>query len=277
MINTVKHLSWVLKTNQKEIYTIINSIDNFYREKRELKVDKFKIPKLKNGNKQYRVLNPSIKRLKVIQKRIQKNILNKIDYPDYAFGAIKGKDNILNAKQHKGKKYKFTTDLTKFFPSINHKMVFKMFRGFDFSPTVSSILTKLTTYKGKVPQGAPTSSSIANLVFIKTGNRLNDMSKKENITFTSFVDDLTFSSPDDFKDRTNKIIDIINDGGFKISHKKTFYSRNPNITGLITMNNHLMLPKSFMKKYNERADKTPDQKKGLERYKDRVNKLNYEK
>src|SRR5690606_10788268 len=105
-------------------------------------------------------------------KRIQKNILLKIDLPNYAFGAVKGKDNVDNAKQHQGKKYKFTTDLKDFFPSITNKAVNEMFVSQGFSHKVSGLLTKLTTYKGKIPQGAPTSSTLANLVFIKTGDIL---------------------------------------------------------------------------------------------------------
>ena len=94
------------------------------------------------------------------------------------------------------------------------------------------MLTKLTTYKGHVPQGAPTSTYIANLVFTKTGNELAQLAKEYNITFTSFVDDLTFSSCCDFHFLVPTIIDIITRNGFIISHQKTFYqSHCPSITG----------------------------------------------
>ena len=52
-----------------------------------------------------------------------------------------------------------------YFPTITNKQVYEMFTSNGFSPTVSRILTKLTTYNGKVPQGAPTSPTISNLVF----------------------------------------------------------------------------------------------------------------
>jgi len=276
MIKSIKHLTWVLKVDKKEIDSIISNIDKYYREKKIIKTDKFNNPKLdKEGNPKIRIINPSINRLKVIQKRIQKNILLKLKIPVYCFGAVKGKDNILNAKRHQGKRYKFTTDLKDFFPSITNKQVFNMFRRNGFSPTVSSILTKLTTYKGRIPQGAPTSSTLANLVFAKTGSKLEKFAKENNITFTSFVDDLTFSSVKDFKDKTAIIISIIENDGFKISHKKTFYSRNPNITGLITMNNHLKLPKSFIEKLKNKEGKSTEQINGLLRYKNRVMEINY--
>jgi len=276
MIKSPKHLAWILKVDLKEVNSIILNIDKYYREKKLIKTDKFGKPKLdKEGNPKVRIINPSINRLKVIQKRIQRNIFLDIEMPEYCFGAVKGKDNIRNAKKHQGKRYKLTTDLKDFFPSITNNQVFEMFGRNGFSPTVSRLLTKLTTYKGKIPQGAPTSSTLANLVFAKTGNELESFSKKNNIIFTSFVDDLTFSSTQDFKKKTEEIFDLIIKGGFKVSHKKTFYSRNPNITGLLSMNNHLKLPKSFIEKLENTKHKSLEQVNGLLRYRNRVSEINY--
>lgn len=275
MIKSTKHLSHVLNVDFKEIQSIIQNINNHYREKVITKLDKFGNPKLdKDGNPKQRIINPSTNRLKVIQKRIQKNILLKLELPSYAFGAVKGKDNVYNAKQHQGKKYKFTTDLKDFFPSITNKAVNEMFVSQDFSYQVASILTKLTTYKGRIPQGAPTSSTLANLVFTKTGNLLYEYAQKNNMTFTSFVDDMTLSSSSDFKEKIPEILDIIT-REFKISHKKTNYSRNPNITGLHPMNNHLKLPKSFMAKLKSTDKKTSEQKAGLLMYKNKISNINY--
>lgn len=274
MINTKKHLAYTLKFDQQEIDTIINNIDKFYGEKVNPKLDKFGNPKLdNNGTPKKRIINPSKRRLKVLQNRINKNVLSKIQIPDYAFGAVKGKSNITNAKQHQGKKYKFTTDLKDFFPSISNKSVFQMFLRHGFSPSVSRILTQLTTYKGRIPQGAPTSSTVANLVFIRTGDILQKLSTTYGLTFTSFVDDLTFSSKTDFKDKVPEILDVISQE-FKISHKKTNYSRNPNVTGLHPMNNHLKLPKSFEEKLLHLHEKTPEQISGLLMYKELVDKIN---
>lgn len=270
MIKTTKHLAFELKVELSEIDYILNNIDGFYYQKETIKKNEKDEPKIKNGIIQKRVLNPSIKRLKVIQKRLQKNILQNLEIPEYAFGAIKGKDNISNAKKHQGKKYIFTTDLTNFFPSVNHKQVFEMFVSFDFSPTVARYLTKLTTYKGKLPQGAPTSPIVANLVFVKTGKRLQELATLNNLTFTSFVDDLTFSSPIDFKEKTKSVLDAVIADGFKISHKKTNYkSKLPIVTGIIVKNNNLDLPKKFKDKLKDKTQ-PKERLNGLERYHDRV-------
>jgi hypothetical protein len=72
-------------------------------------------------------------------------------------------------------------DMKNFFPYISHHQVFEVFRRNDFSPDVSHILTKLTTYKEGLPQGAPTSPIIANLVFIQTGIKLLEIANRNNL------------------------------------------------------------------------------------------------
>ncbi len=264
VIHKPDHLAYVLKVNLKEIISIIDdrNVDSFYTEIRKQKT------------KGVRIINPSHRRLKVIQKRIQQNILNNLKLPDYSYGAVKGRDNVDNVKNHRGKKYKFTTDLRSFFPSVTNTHVFQRFRRYGFSPDVSHILTKLTTYKGRLPQGAPTSSSVANLVFVKTGDNLAAFAKRHQITFTSFVDDLAFSSPVDFKDKVEELIDMITIDGFRISHEKTNYSRNPLITGLHPMNNHLRLSDKFVKKLSNINNANPHQQQGMKLYKDKVEKAN---
>lgn len=275
MINTLKQLTFVLKCELSEIESIIKNIDKFYYEKVEIKLDKLGKPKLKNGIIQKRILNPSISKLKSLQKRIQRNILLKLELPDYAYGAVKGKDNVSNAKRHQGKKYIFTTDLKSFFPSINHHKVFEMFCLFNFSPTVARTLTQLTTYKGRLPQGAPTSPTIANLVFVKTGKQLETFSKNNNLTFTSFVDDLTFSSPNEFKSKAQFVIQTLQTDGFKISHNKTNYkTKMPVVTGVVVKNNKLSLTDAFKLKLTNIEDCSPERIKGLQQYVAKVAKSN---
>ena len=81
MINTKSHLAFVLKFHEKEIDSIISKIDEYYYEKIELKFNKDGTPDIKNGHQKKRTLHPSIKRLKTIQQRIQKNILSKLSMP----------------------------------------------------------------------------------------------------------------------------------------------------------------------------------------------------
>lgn len=274
-IKTVKHLAFVLKISPQDLLQLAKTVDNFYYTINEPKLDKDNNPKFKNGNQLFRTLNPSTKNLKIIQSRIQRNIISKIELPDYAYGAVKGRDNVKNALKHRGKKYNFTTDLSNYFPSITNRQVYNMFIENNFSPTVARVLTQLTTYNGKLPQGAPTSPTISNLVFVKTGMKLQAIANNQNLIFTSFIDDLTFSSKTDFKELIPKLIQIILDDNFIISHQKTFYKTyRPTVTGVIVTNNYLLLTEKFKKKLSDLENKTPEQILGLKNYALKIKKAN---
>jgi RNA-directed DNA polymerase len=195
--------------------------------------------------------------------------------PDYAYGGVKGRDNVKNARRHQGKKFIFTTDLKNYFPSINHQMVFEMFCLYNFSPTVSRLLTQLTTYKGQLPQGTHTSPMIANLIFVKTGKKLEQISQQSHLTFTTFIDDLTFSSSKDFKNIVPSLINTVSKDHFRISHKKTNYkTKNPVVTGLVVKNNSITITDDFKNKLENLSRKTPEQIAGLHQYVTKIAKAN---
>ncbi|WP_199142093.1 reverse transcriptase family protein, partial [Pedobacter sp. ASV12] len=217
----------------------------------------------KNGKPRTRDLYPSLRLMKTVQKRIHVQLLKAMKLPDYAFGGVAKRDNILNAKMHQGNKFFFNTDLRNFYPGITHQQVFEMFVKRNFSPTASRILTKLTTYKGMLPQGTPTSPYLANLVFVSAGMELEELATKNGLTFTTFVDDITISSKTDFKPLVNDILAIITSKGFKISHNKTFYqTKQPKVTNVIVNNNNIRLPEAYKKKIDGFEDKETPQAKG---------------
>ncbi len=249
MIYTIKHLCYAIKSSEHELDEIIANIDSYYYHTI--------VPKTKYGDFQrdensgqikYRKLTPSTKRLKNIHKKINL-FLQQIQLPNYVFGAVTGKNNIKNALQHIDNTYFFSIDLKDYFSRINNKQVFNMFLQNGFSSTISKKLTQLTTYEGKLPQGPPTSPIISNLVFKETGERLLELCKIYKVIFTSYLDDLTFSSANDFKFLIPEFVNIITEGKFCINYKKVFYKKNkPEITGLIIKNKMLYLVESMRQK-----------------------------
>ncbi|MCM5124635.1 reverse transcriptase family protein, partial [Escherichia coli] len=104
-----------------------------------------------------------------IQKKINKEIFEKIDYPHYLHGALSGRDYISNAAVHTRKRTVICLDITNFYPSISKKDVCSIFKNLmRFSPEVSLCLTELVTLNNKVPQGGCCSSYIANLLFFNS-------------------------------------------------------------------------------------------------------------
>jgi RNA-directed DNA polymerase len=275
-IKTIKHLETVLKIKIEKIEHIIHNITTYYYEKKELKIDKNGNIKYKNGEAQYRIIHPSTGDLKKIQSNIHRKILSQIPLPINVKGGVKGNSNISNAKVHQGNKYKFLTDLEDFFPSISTDTIAKMFVRNGFSKKIASILSQLVTFNNKVPQGAPTSTSVANLIFIPIDNKLIEICESNKIKYTRYVDDLTFSSKYDFQKVCNLFINIINSGGFNISRKKTFYKSGVvEITGINVSNNTINIPNRIKDKLNILASHTINGEKShaeisLNNYKKRV-------
>ena len=276
--------SFVLHKEEERVNYIVEHIDQFYSEFLRYKTDKLgnkrrNKPKYSQfGEFWSRTINPPKDELKEIQKRINGYLVEQVPMPSYAFGGIKYKDNVRNARFHKGQKYVFQTDLKDFFPYITHKMVYEMFVRVGFSHDVSSLLTKLTTYKGHLPQGAPTSTTIANLVFVPTGFEIQAIAEREGLRFTTFVDDVTMSSQTDFKHVVPEIVQTITSHGFKISQGKTTYKSGiTEVTGVKMLNNSMTVTEKFKSAFSKETDDSSPRMQGMKNYKERVTKISQSK
>lgn len=101
-----------------------------------------------------------------------------------------------NAQPHTGKKHLLNIDLKDFFPSIAASSVKAVFSSpyFNFSEQLATALTLLTTYEGKLPIGTPTSPVISNFVCMPLDADIRKYCLINNIQYTRYADDLTFSS-----------------------------------------------------------------------------------
>lgn len=229
-----KKFCHILGFSRPEISKLLSEIPNNYTIWNEVKIDKITgLPKtFSDGTEKVRTFGNPSNFLKVVQKRIKKNILENIKLPQVVHGGVKGKSNITNAKRHQGNKYQFCTDLQDFYPNISSKQVYESLISVGFNPFFSHWITKLTTYKNQIPQGAPTSTTVSNIVFFATDIKLIEKCKEYNIVYTRYIDDLTFSSQSDFSHLINDIINIVSSSNFKISRRKTHYNSEQIITGI---------------------------------------------
>lgn len=248
--NELKKLCSIIGFKPDKVVEILTNIDQYYQERIENKEDKKRggFKRYKDGTIKKRTIRPSLKELKKIQSRIKDRILAPIELPSCVHGGVKRRSNISNAKPHQGKKYQFTTDLQDFYPSITFKKVYDAFISLGYSPHFAHWLTGLTTWKGELPQGTPTSTHIANIVFLETDIKLIKLCNENGITYTRYVDDLTFSSQKDFKPILNDILEIVSSFGYKISYRKTEYKGNQTITGIKVFLNKIDAPKRVQEK-----------------------------
>lgn len=236
----------------------IKKIDNCYNT--------LEIPK-KNGDT--RTICVPNKNLKKVQKKLynklstyydeiktQNNFTSKISH-----GFEKNRSIVTNAEVHKNKRYVVNLDLLDFFPSINFGRVRSYFiknNYFEINDDIATILAQLTCYKGTLPQGAPTSPLIANMICNIMDIRMLKIAKKYRLDYTRYADDLTFSTNNkyflnDYDKFLEDIKNIIHRSGFELNSKKTrllFSNSRQEVTGLV-VNKKISVPKEYYK--NTRA------------------------
>jgi hypothetical protein len=201
-------------------------------------------------------------------KRIQRKIKNEIDLiyikPNCVKGFCASESILSNAKEHVKKKNVFNIDLKDFFPSIHFGRIYGMFQSYPFKlcKEVSFYLAKLCTANDVMPQGAPTSPIISNVLSYKMDMNITNYCKKYNVSFTRYADDLSFSTNmnsfprglvylENSDVKIGKILSrIINENGFEINPKKTKYFHNSvrqNVTNL-TVNEKININKKYIRK-----------------------------
>jgi len=215
-----------------------------------------------DGSIRYRDTQEPCLELKNLQQKINR-FLQTFPLPNVMYGSIRGKDNIRHAAAHSAGSHFFMVDLKNYFSNISNTQVHKTLLSLGFSMSNARIITRLTTFDGHLPQGAPTSPTLANLVFAKTATELSHYCKSKEIVFTNYVDDLVFSANMNFKEFIPEILALIKQNGFFLNHKKIRYRRRyGEVTGLFVKGGLLHLKKEMndnignpgIKNYAERVD-----------------------
>jgi Reverse transcriptase (RNA-dependent DNA polymerase). len=171
------------------------------------------------SNKQ-RQIDAPVHPLKTIQERINERILAQVNLPDYIMGGVKGKSTTHNALIHQEARVLVTIDIARYFPSIINGKIFNVWNHIlGFPSPLSTVLTRLTTHKGCLPQGAPTSTSLANIFLHSIDGPIRKVCERLGIVYTAWVDDLNFSG-----DEAPKIIPVVkralSKAGLRISRDK---------------------------------------------------------
>ena len=158
--------------------------------------------------------------LKAIQSRIQERLLSRLVLPEHLLGGVHGKSILDNAQLHLGARYLVSIDIKNFFPSITPDQVHNVFRRtLNCSPAVSYLLTGLTTYRGRFPQGAPTSPLLANLVLGTFDREIRAACQENGIRYSTWVDDLAFSG-NCAPQIIGPVVATLMKAGFRVAHRK---------------------------------------------------------
>lgn len=210
----------------RTLYSISNKVEANYQ-----------IYHLKKSNGKTRTIYAPNKTLKHIQRQILNNILNYKTISKYAKAYHKNISLYDNANPHINKKIILKLDIKDFFGNITFLNVYNACFPIEYFPkSIGMLLTHLCTYNDYLPQGAPTSAYISNLVMKEFDEDLGAWCEQQNITYTRYSDDMTFSG--DFIPSLiiSKVKKLLIPLGLVLNNKKIHIisnSRSQIVTGLI--------------------------------------------
>jgi RNA-directed DNA polymerase len=243
IIFEINHLCLLLGRKKTYLTSVINSQSYHYRE--------FKIPKKRGG---HRVISSPYPALLECQRWINEYILSKVKNHHSCHGFAKKRSIISNASQHLNKRQLLKVDIKNYFSSIEINKVISVFKNLSYSQNVSFYLARLCTLNNVLPQGAATSPSLSNIISFYMDKRLHNLSKKYNISYTRYADDMTFSGnyiPVKFISIINE---IINECGFILNHDKTRLSTKSGkriVTGISVAGHELKIPRNYKRKLRQ--------------------------
>lgn len=221
----------------------------------------FLIPKRRGG---HRTIQAPVSALKAVQRRLA-DVLNTVYDPPQAVHGFTGARNIKsNAHPHVRRTWVLNVDLKDFFPEINFGRVRGLFQRWPYNlpANVATVLAQICCHNDELPQGAPTSPIVSNMVCARMDSQLQGIARRFRCTYTRYADDITFShslsqfpaalatkSPLGVTTVGTLLERVLWDNGFEPNPDKVHLqhcSGRQEVTGL-TVNKAVNVPRSFVK------------------------------
>ena len=161
-----------------------------------LRYHRFKVAKRSGGERAIAAPAPE---LKALQRRVLRRLLGRLRAHPAATGFERGHSIVTNARAHVRQAVVIRLDVRDFFPSTRAERVYRYFRGIGWRRPAARRLRDICTLEGALPQGAPTSPRLANLVNHRLDARLAGIARRFRGVYTRYADDITVSLPEDDK------------------------------------------------------------------------------
>lgn len=206
--------------------------------RRDTKVDHYQRRLHRSSNGRQRWIEQPRPVMKRVQRLILREILQPIPLHEAAHAYRAGRSVRSCAAQHVGKRLVLKMDLRNFFGSIPLRRVASLFHYAGYPYPIALTLARLCTgpaitdsdpqsplRQTRLPQGAPTSPTIANAIAFQLDRRLAGLSGSLNVGYSRYADDLIFSGDQRFAARVDRfattVAVIAMEEGFQVQHRKT--------------------------------------------------------
>ena len=207
----------------------------------------------KRGGGTRRFLIPSPE-LKFLQQKILRRLLDRLSVHSAATGFESGKSIVHNAAQHVDQAVVICMDVRDFFPRTTDDRVTVYFQRIGWNRETAELLTRLTTWEGGLPQGAPTSPRLSNLVNHVLDARIERFVQHRKGNYTRYADDICVSFPKDYPKRIRGTVQVVGRQlkafGYQLNTKKTRILRQhqqQKVTGLV-VNDRVNVPRLIRRK-----------------------------
>lgn len=239
-LNSREDVANILEIEDKSLRYFLYCVkpDNMYKN--------FEINKRNGGT---RIISAPNKKLKNIQRKLLQILENVYTPKICAYGFINGKSIYDNASIHLKRRQILNLDLKDYFLQINFGRVRGMLlkKPYELGEEAATVIAQIVCYKGKLPQGAPTSPIIANMICAPMDNHFMKLAKANNMKYTRYADDLTFSTRTEFPTSIvriendtvvvgKKILQILKKDGFLLNEEKIYLrskDKRQEVTGLV--------------------------------------------
>jgi len=209
---------------------------------------RFQVPKRAGGR---RTIYEPGEELKRVQRLLLRKLFRRLSAHACAHGFERGKSTVTGALPHARKRVVLRMDLRDFFASTKAARVRDYFARAGWDADAAQLLTRLCTHEGALPQGAPTSPRLSNLVNFKLDARLDALARKCGADYTRYADDMTFSFADGRHEQLAPLIraakKILREEGYELNARKKLRIRRRHqrqtVTGLV-VNDGVALPRA---------------------------------
>lgn len=236
------HLSQLVGYSLEYVLGAANAPRKFYR--------RFEIPKRSGAT---RVIREPLPSLKDIQRWILINILEIAPVHRFAKGFVRGRSIRDNARFHVGQPAVMKLDIRDFFGSIPYVRVRKLFSNLGYSFEVAVLLARLCTFRDGLPQGAPTSPAISNLLSYSLDQRISRYAIRRKIRYTRYADDLTFSGTFNVGELISFVSMVLADDGLELNESKTRFMEHhqqQKVTGVV-LNSRMNAPREVRRELRQ--------------------------
>jgi len=247
-------LDWLFPGRGYGIAELARRLDIDKAQLRRLRAQyhEFTIPKRSGGKRRILAPEPG---LKTLQRRILRRLLARLRVHEAAMGFERGRSIVTNARAHRGQAVVLRFDLRDFFPTTSAKRLRRYFRGIGWNRPATKLLLRLCTHDGGLPQGAPTSPRLSNLVNYRMDARLAGMAAAIGAVYTRYADDITVSFAEDDRERVHYmqrfVRRVVESEGYEHHHRKKLSIRRRHhrqtVTGLV-VNERVNLPREVRRR-----------------------------